>query len=285
MVNVAMSYLKTEQDHKITWEVIPSTKSPLYKKIENLDFSERQKFTAIATSIIYRDGENDLLKEINPELKSYLSQEMGSWDGNISPSNLESVVSKVAMKATKKEMVLLCAMIGYIFQQDAVPYAKMIEPEDIKKGDALGVSLDLGKGVDIEKAREVYKIAKSIDPNLEFSVTGSRVRFINFTDENGEHYTPHETFIENVRKVAECLPEETVELRHFAVEGELISNDWESSPTGREYLSILIREDRKQLIPVANKKHIEFLHLLKDAGFKFSRKEQEQTFDSPESAF
>lgn len=110
----------------VTWEA----NTPIFPELSNLPLEEQVRFTEEARSLILDDDGNDII--LGEILKHPLYKHMaaaGSWEGVISPNTQSAIVlprmeGKGGGPFDPSLAKLYASMMGYIYQQDAVPWLR-----------------------------------------------------------------------------------------------------------------------------------------------------------------
>ena len=278
----------------ITWEANPSVRSGLFPEIMSQPPAVQRQFADEAWALIKDEetGRNLLLDKLGIPL--YVEAPgVGTFEGEVSPNVVTFMVlprtksfpavgtiqPKVWQKAgkygplTKAEARTadhymadtVSNLLGYIYQQDAVPYHRPDWTLNKKDSNA-GISFAVPAGqVD---PTDLYDHVRAAVPAAEFSMVPRpsegtvEFRFINFAN------VKEKVYIDSILAALRSFPSGPVkaEIVGFRSTGNYLTNDWNSygGRHGGDYLARLGEKERSDLSEWAGDRRQAFLELTRD---------------------
>jgi hypothetical protein len=242
----------------VTFETVPSKDAGLIPSIHENDLSVKSKFNEISLELITDDIGRDIIGlAVNPNYVQKTESHFGTFEGVGSPTNIFQMAESFDKEslASDNEMDCYCAVIGIVFEQDAVPYMKAEKHDDYKNKDLhFGLQLSFEHPIDEDRFKILDRLFSDYAAGVEFTVLSDRsIRAVNFRDDGGIPYEMSDVqFIQKVIKAAEKFPtDEAISIQRMKVSGNYIFNDWSKNPDGGNYVQLLKDNGRHDLVELA----------------------------------
>jgi hypothetical protein len=243
--------------HLVTFETVPSVDGGLLPEIHEGSLGTKSKFNNISLGIITDNLGKDIVGHaVNSNYEQKMESHFGTFEGVGSPTNIFQMAQSFDSEslASTNDMDCYCAVIGAVFEQDAVPYMKAERHNYENKDLHFGLQLSFENPIDESRFKQLSELFSNYATGVEFTVLDENsIRAVNFRDENGSPYAMSDVqFIQKVIKVAEEFPsDEEVSVLRMRVSGNYIYNDWDQNPNGEGYMQVLKDKGRHDLVELA----------------------------------
>ena len=221
---------------QVSFEVIPT---PVYElgmldlTLENASYEQREAFTVAAQS------------ELVPDIVAAVGLSGQMLDTRLTPGGFALVTNpslQSRLMASDAEVEAFAAALGYVFSQWSVLVTDFSET-DGGTGFAV-VSFDV-EAVNPELGQQFFEHAAQVDGGLGggYFAFESDVIYLNLRGVDGEPYSGLEDdeFVALVEDAAASFAPYKAELKQSGEAGVIfVENDWNSAPTGEDYLDVLM---------------------------------------------
>ena len=224
----------------ITWESRPSTSVDLLPGIHFAPREQQSEFNRdVRALFVDETGVDLLLRALNADPLYTSNTSVGAYDNRITPN----VVTEVVLGKDDKGYVTdiatkYAAALGYILQQDAVPWYRA-DPTASGKLASKGYRVTLKEGT-ITPAMEdaLFNHLDKVMPKIGFTRVAGGLDFINFRGEDGKpFFMPDKQYESALKNALESFDQDVeFSMTPFKTESAYIFNDWKENPDGQGYL-------------------------------------------------
>jgi hypothetical protein len=240
---------------QISVESIPSTKSGHFPEIFDATEGEIIEFHHQMDKAFLDDDGYDIVARELGMLQMGVSVGLGSWEGRNDPVSQNEVVvprqyrvkeDGVISKDAEDLIHAYSAVKGILLKQDAIGYHRPFFKDSNTRASQNGADVDIGRPFSKRETQEISRLLSEY--GIEPISTGTGVRFINFSDADGNSFsglvnyarkkseTDFEKAINNALTQIEFDNDESFTAKRFVSDNGLIENDWTENTNGEGYL-------------------------------------------------
>ena len=237
----------------VSWEATPSKQIRHLNGLEDKPPEVRADYHKRISEALQDDKGQDLLAQYLGMLSPGTVEAPGYWEGHVNPaSHLQVAATRIKAAgqrpdiddASKAQLETYAAARGLLLKQDGVGYHR--PHYNPKESAANGIEYQFEVPLEAEHIKRVGKEIQERVPGAGIIPSGpNTLRVLNFSD--ADDHRPYHKAVDRALQAAH-LGNMIAHQRLFASDGDLVTNNWRTSPNGEDYTSRLSAAGRSDVL-------------------------------------